>query len=124
MIAVVTGGRIFQLTDLGRRELDKLIRLFRIHTVRHGGARGIDSDVHDHLVAHHKEVLIEVHPYKSRLGKFGGHARNREMLVGPPIANLCIAFAGERGTSDCWDTAMRLNIDIEWPTQACVEVRR
>lgn len=61
----------------------------------HGGARGIDTSANE--FADHWKLKKKVFPYKSELGKGGGHARNVDMSK--YADELIVIWDGESGGS-------------------------
>jgi hypothetical protein len=82
--------------------------------VRHGGARGVDTCVSEHVtLCTAGKIRVERWPADWGLhGKAAGAIRNRAMLVGPPPADLVIAFPGGRGTANCVAQAEALGIRV------------
>jgi hypothetical protein len=114
MIVVVTGGRDHTPTGNELRAL--LLALYDVQakTVRHGGARGVDTIVSEHVtLCTAGKIRVERWAAAWDLhGKSAGPLRNRLMLLGPPPADLVIAFPGGRGTANCVAQAEGLGVRV------------
>lgn len=110
MIVVVTGGRDHDVTADEAARFAFLMP--GVSELRHGGARGVDRWAADR--AHQLGVIVVEWPADwQRNGPGAGPVRNLAMLLGPPRADMLIAFPGGLGTANCVRTAHRLGIEVQ-----------
>ncbi len=110
MILAVTGGRDYCPDWSDYVRIDRAILKLGVTTLRHGGCRGADLAVADH-VAHNfanVRVVLFAADWKKH-GRAAGPRRNALMLRG---ADALLALPGGKGTADACQRAKDLLVPV------------
>ena len=124
-IAVVTGGRKYQITAADRAWLDEMLDLHGFRLLLHGDASGVDRDVA--AWGRSRKLCVAACPaeweaFRKRYGRphGAGPARNMRMAWAlKPMRAVALVFPGNTGTANMVECCTRMGIRIrKSPTAA------
>jgi hypothetical protein len=98
LVTVFSGSQTFTEFYVVEVSLRELKRMYPELVVRVGDAQGLDAIVR--TVCPRYGIVPDVHRAQwGRYGQGAGHRRTAEMLIGPPKADLMLAFYGPDGAT-------------------------
>lgn len=124
-VAIVTGGRDYNLTDADREWLGQMWERFGFRIVLHGDCSGVDRQAAAwarSLGLCDAACPAQWDEWRREHGKaaLAGPARNSRMAWAcrAPLPAVCLAFPGGRGTANMKREASKVGIEIfEAPTR-------
>lgn len=113
-VALIAGGRNYELGARDFLRLDVLHARIRITEVVSGGAPGADTG--GELWASNRDITVTTFPYERRHGKIGGRTRNAKMAKYVAERHgVVVLFPGRNGTQHMYECALKHGLEIyDW----------